>query len=119
MKIILPIIVLFAVCGCSTLKTVDMSPEQLRDQISRGEIVKAGDSVRIVTIDGETYKFRVTAITSDQISGKDTTVPIANIVALETRVFSGGKTAALTAGSVVLLYVIAAAAASAALLGGI
>lgn len=119
MKIILPIIVIFAVCGCSTLKPIDMSPEQLHDQISRGEIVKAGDSVRIVTIDGETHKFRVTAITSDQISGKDTTIPIANIVALETRVFSGGKTAALTAGSVVLLYVIAAAVASAALVGGL
>ena len=118
MKIILPIVVLFAVCGCSTLKPVDMSPEQLHDQIFKAEIVHAGDKVRIVTFDGETYKFRVTSITSDQISGEDTTVPIANIVTLEIREFSGGKTAAVSAGSVVLIIGIASAVAAASLLGG-
>jgi len=116
MKLISMIIIILVASGCTTLKPVEMSPEQLHDRISAGEVIEVGDSVKIVTTDGETHKFKVSAITADGIAGKGIEIPIADIVAVETREFSGGKTTALAVGSGVLLYVIAAAVATATLL---
>ncbi len=115
MKLISTIIVILVASGCSTLKPVEMSPEQLHERISMGEIIQVSDSVRIVTTDGDNHKFKVTAITADHITGKDIEILSPDIVAVETREFSGGKTAAL-AGSAVLLYAIVAAVASAVVL---
>ena len=116
MKLIAAIIVIFVASGCSTLKPVEMSPEKLHERISMGEMIQVSDSVRIVTTDGDNHKFKVTAVTADHITGKDIEILITDIVAVETREFSGGKTAALAAGSAVLLYAIVAAVASAAVL---
>jgi hypothetical protein len=116
MKLISMIIIILVASGCTTLKPVEMSPEQLHERISAGEIIEVGDSVKIVTADGAIHKFKVTAISADHIAGKDIKLPIVDIVAVETREFSGGKTTALTAGGLALVYVIAAAVATASLL---
>lgn len=100
------------------MKAVEMSPEQLQQKVSAGEIISVGDSVQIATSDGQTHKFRVTAITADLVSGKDIEIPVTDILAVQTREFSGGKTTALAAGGIGLLYVIGGAIAAAALMGG-
>lgn len=117
MKLISAIIVILLASGCSTLTPVEMSPEQLHERISLGEIIQVGDSVRIVTTDGENHKFKVSAVTAEHIAGKDIEISIADILAVETREFSGGKTAALAVGSAALLYAIAAAVATAVVVG--
>ncbi len=102
--------------GCTTLQPVEKSPEQLHERIFADNIIDVGDSVKIVTSDGANYKFKVAAVTADHIAGKDIEVPIEDIIAVETREFSGGKTTALAAGGLALVYVIAGAVAAASLL---
>lgn len=80
------------------------------------ELIKVGDEVLIITADGVRHEFETTAITNEQVVGDEVSVAINDIVALETREFSGGKTAAL-AGGAILLYQILAAVAVAATLG--
>ncbi len=116
MKPLLLLIVFLGATGCTTLKPVQMSPEQLQDRISAGDVLEVGDSVKIVTTDGSVHKFRVTAVTADQIAGQGIEIPVDEIIAVETREFSGGKTTALAAGSVAIAYVVAAAVATATLL---
>ncbi|MDH3752045.1 MAG: hypothetical protein OEU40_15780 [Gammaproteobacteria bacterium] len=110
------LLVILVASGCTTLKPAEMSLEQLHEQIFAGNIIEVGDSVKIVTADGAIHKFKVSAITANRITGKDIELPIADIVAVETREFSRGKTTALAAVGVVLAYVIAEAAATASLL---
>jgi hypothetical protein len=116
MKSLLVIFFALVACGCTTLKPVEMSPEELQQKIAAGEIIKVGDRVKVVTSDGVVHKFGVTEISTDRVSGKDVDLPIADIIAVETREFSGGKTTALVAGGT-LIYVLLAAVAATATLG--
>jgi len=116
MKLIPVLIAILVASGCSTLKPIEMSPERLHERISTGEIIQVGDTVRIATADGENHKFEVTSITADHITGDGIEIPIADILAVQTREFSGGKTAAL-AGGAALLYAIVATVAAAAVVG--
>ena len=108
MKLISTIIVVLVATGCTSLKSIEMSPEQLQERIVAGDVIKVGDDVRIFTEDGENHEFKVTAISDDQVSGSDGTVSVGDIVALETREFSGGKTALFAGSSLALVLVIAA-----------
>jgi len=119
MRLISILLVLLVASACTSMKAVEMSPEQLQQKVSAGEIIKVGDSVQITTSDGRTDKFKVTAITADLVSGKNIQIPVTDILAVQTREFSGGKTTALTAGGLGLLYIIGGAiVAGAALAGG-
>jgi hypothetical protein len=86
-------------CGCTSLKPIAMGPESLQQQISSGELVKPGDTVRCVTADGKQYDFEVTAIGNGYIEGEGVSLPISGVVAVEKRKFSLGKTALLGAGT--------------------
>jgi len=99
MKLISVLVAILILAGCTTMKPVEMTADQLHDRISTGSVLNEGDMVKIVTIDGNTHKFRISAITEASIIGEDIEVPIADIVAIETKEFSGGKTALLVAGS--------------------
>lgn len=55
--------------------------------------------VKIVMTDGKVHQFRVTDVNDTSIVGDDVHNRHFHIVALETREFSGGKTAALVGGS--------------------
>lgn len=119
MKLISILFVLLVASACTSMKVVEMSPGQLQQKVSAGEIVKVGDIVQIATADGQTHKFKVTAITADLVSGKHIAVPVADILAVKTREFSGGKTTLLAAGGIGLMYIIGGAiVAGAALAGG-
>ena len=99
--------------GCSTTKPVEMTPQEVQQKISAGELIAVGDKVKIATADGEVHEFEVTAVTSEQIQGDDIAIPIDDVVAIETKEFSAGKTAALAGGTVVVWAIIVAV-----LLGG-
>lgn len=104
-RLCLTILTLFVVVGCSTLKPVELTPEQLQDKILTENIVREGDRVQVVTFDGTRHSFRVKAVTRDYIEGKDIKIPISEVVALETREFSGGKTSLLVGGTLMLYWV--------------
>ena len=107
--------------ACTTLKPVDVPPEGLQQQLREGTLVAAGDRVRLVTADEKVHRFRVTEINLEQdtVLGDTVEVPIEEIVALETREVSVGRTALLTGGiGIGVAALIAIAIAPAILLGG-
>lgn len=105
------LLVVLVCCGCTSLKPVEMSPETLQQQISSGELVKPGDNVRVVTTDGKRHDFDIIAIGDGLIVGESVSLAISDIVAVETRNLSVGKTALLAGGSIVAFQVLAALAA--------
>ena len=102
MKLVSALVAILMIAGCTTMKAVEMTPDELQEQISTGQILSEGEMVNIVTADERTHEFRVSTITDKSIIGSDIDVPveisIADIVAIETTEFSGGKTAALAGG---------------------
>jgi hypothetical protein len=100
-------------CACTSLQPTEASPEEVQRKIVAEGLLAPGDSVRIVTADGATHRFRILAVDLDTrvVAGKSDAVPIAEIVAVETREFATGKTAALALGgpSGVLLAMLLAA----------
>jgi len=113
----LPVVVL-CLAGCTTMKPVEMPPAELHEKILAENVLPAGESVRVVTADGQIRKFRVVEVDTDErvIRGKDVSVDVDQVVAVETTEFSLGKTAALAGGSYLILGLIAIAIAPALLL---
>ena len=109
-KLICALLSILLMAACSTVKPIEMTPEQVQQKISAGEIVAVGDKVRVATSDGEVYNFKVTALTTQQIMGDEIKIPIDEVVAIGTREFSAGKTTALAGGTVVLWAIIVAVA---------
>jgi hypothetical protein len=106
MKLFTVILMFLMAWGCTTLKPVELAPEQLHERIVSGAVIHAGDSVHIVTSDGIHHKFTVTGITENSIAGRDVDIPIKHVVALETREFSGGKSSLLVGGTLLWMYFI-------------
>ena len=109
-------VLLFALTipACTTLKPTEATPEELQRQLMSGELLEPGERVRLVTTDETVYEFRVTEIDVEQglVIGRDERVPIADLIAVETREVSTGKTALLVGGvgfSVITIVLIAAA----------
>lgn len=100
------IVILLFSGGCTTLKPVELPPEDLQGKILAGEIIEKGDTVKVVTREGKQYRFRVTVITDHFIAGEDVKVSIDDIIAVETREFSGGKTSLLMGGTLLWMYII-------------
>jgi len=110
------------VAACTSLKTVEMSSDELQQRIRAGEIMGEGDRVRIVTADREYKEILVTGVDETSVHGKkparaDTpahgmrpvegeavSIPIDGILAVETREFSVGKTA-VASGSIYYLFI--------------
>ena len=101
------ILVIISQVSCSNVKTIDAPPETLQERIRQGDLVKVGDSVRIVTEDEKEHRFLVTGITTNEIDGKIVratpdgseirqeelvTIPIDSIIAVKTQELSAGKT---------------------------
>ena len=105
----LALVLLLLIQGCSTVRPVEMTPEVLQQQIESTKLIEVGDSVEIVTADGQKYEFDVTKVDKEQIIGKDVAIPIKDIVALHTREFSGGKTALLVGATAVSVWLIVSA----------
>ena len=107
--------------GCTTLSPVEVPPDDLQERLRAGSLVTVGDRVRLVTTDETVHTFRVSEINleRDMVLGRDVAVPIGDIVALETREVSVGRTALLTGGiGIGVAALIAIAVAPAILLGG-
>ena len=95
--------------GCSTMQAVGHSKgSSLAGQVT------AGDTVKVVTSDGQIRKFVVTEITPDELVGGDTRIARADITRLQVKAIHNGRTfgAAFGAAATVLIIVLAAAAAS-------
>ncbi len=86
--------------ACTSLSSKEATPEELRRQLLSGELLQPGERVRLVTTDETVYEFRIKEIDLDHglVIGSDEQIPIADVVAVETREVSVGKTALLVGG---------------------
>ena len=85
--------------GCTSLQTAEMPSGELHTQIRAGELISIGDRILVVTADGSEHQFKVTELDDTSIHGKDEIIRIDDIVALQTRELSAGKTALLAGGA--------------------
>ena len=119
--VFLSALLIFSSAACTTLEPVSVPADELQQQVRSGALVAPGDRVRLVTADETVHKFRVTEISveRDMVLGRKVGVPIDQIVALETREVSVGRTALLTGGvGIGVAVLIAVAIAPAIILGG-
>jgi hypothetical protein len=98
-KVIVAVIVLLC-CACTTLRPTEAPPAEVQRMIMHENLLQKGERARIVTADGTVHKFRIVAVNREdgRVYGKKASVPIADIVAVETEKVSIGKTALLTGG---------------------
>jgi hypothetical protein len=80
-------ILTMAISGCTTMRPVDGSPAELQQYINSGELLEAGDRVRIVTADQKAHRFAITKIEAGLIVGSNESVPIDQVVYVEKRQF--------------------------------
>lgn len=106
MKSVICLLSLLFLCACTTLKPVELSTADLQEKIASQTVLKVGDQAKIIDQNGERHSFKVTEMTATHVLGRDKSVAIADIVALETKSFSGGKTSALVGVSFLWLYVV-------------
>jgi hypothetical protein len=92
--------VLASSAGCTTLSAIEDSPADLRQRINSGELLKAGDRVRVFTTDQREHRFTVKSVGAGRIEGSSESIPVEQISGLQRRQFSRGKTIALVGGLV-------------------
>lgn len=120
-KLLVSALLILSCVACTTLESVAVPADELQSQLRAGMLVKPGDRVRLVTADETVHRFRVTEVSSEQgvVIGRNERVLMDEIVAVETREVSVGRTALLTGGvGVGAAILIAIAIAPAILLGG-
>lgn len=120
-KLLVSALLILSCVACTTLEPVAVPAAELQSQLRAGMLVKPGDRVRLVTADETVHRFRVTEVSSEQgvVIGRNERVLMDEIVAVETREVSVGRTALLTGGvGVGAAILIAIAIAPAILLGG-
>jgi hypothetical protein len=86
--------------ACSTVKPVEAPPEELHRLITSEGLLEPGDRVQLTTADGIRHEFRIVSVDLDEglIRGAEEAVPIADLIAVQTREVAVGKTTALAAG---------------------
>ena len=94
--------------GCTSLKPVELPPEQLRDQVRRGQIVRPGERVSLTTDSGATHVFDVLEVTDSAVCGDAVRVPVDSIVSVRTPQADPARTALAVGGALLAVYVLAA-----------
>ena len=80
-------VLIVAVTGCTTMRPIDGSPAELQQFINSGELLKAGDRVRIVTADEKTHRFAITKVAAGLIVGSNESVPVDQVMCVEKQQF--------------------------------
>jgi len=76
--------VCFLLIGCGTTQEkVGESPEEIKQALREGKLIKPGDWVRATTQDDQTHEFSFVGITEDDLLGGDAIVPLPHIKQLE------------------------------------
>jgi hypothetical protein len=101
LQIIISLVVIIHLIGCTTLHPIDASPDELQYKIRHENIINIHDWVRVITEEGKEYRFQITKINETVIQGDDVvnntvvSVPIDSIAGLETQDINKGRTSLL------------------------
>jgi hypothetical protein len=83
------------VSACTTFRPAAGTADELRRRILAGELLVAGDRVRLTTAEGQEHELRVDSLDLDVgtiSSRRGASFPVADVVALEQRVRAPAKT---------------------------
>ena len=114
MKRIIVLAALISFAGCTSLRPVEGTPNELQSRINSGGLLTHGDRISIVTTDAKTHKFRVRVISEGIIEGRQDRLRVDQIVSLQKSEFSRVKTFLLIGCGIALTGFIIYAAAHAA-----
>jgi hypothetical protein len=98
MKRLIVLAALISFAGCTSLRPVEGTTDELQNRINSGGLLAGGDRISVVTADAKTHKFRVRVIREGMIEGRmdiaggTDRVPVDQIVSLQKREFSRTKT---------------------------
>ena len=106
----LVLLLIVALCACSSLHGVPDGGSELRARIRNGPLARPGDVVRVTTTAGTLPEFRVTAVEDADLVGRDVRVPIESITAVEIRDHRAAKRAGKAALMAALGVVVVVAA---------
>jgi len=101
------VIVCLLISACTSMRTVDLPENTLQTRIRAGDLIVAGEQVRLVTSDGREYEFLISSVDQESIHGSNDHVQIDDVVTIKTRRIHAGKTALLAGGLVGVWTVIA------------
>jgi hypothetical protein len=114
MKRFIVLAALITFSGCTTLRPVEGTANELQSRIDSGGLLIRGDRISVVTADAKTHKLRVRFVGDGRIEGRTDSVAMNQIVSLRKREFSRTKTWLLIGCGVALTGLIIYAAANAA-----
>lgn len=102
-------IVVAVFTALSLVACTSMRPLPANDPRAVRQAVKVGDEVSIVAANGKTYLLVLTVVDDEKLVGngdnKKVSIRYAQIVSMEVRKVSAGKTAGLTVGVLAVVYV--------------
>ena len=78
--------------GCTTLQPVTGNPASLQQRIASGELLKRGDDVDILTMDGRTHVFSVRSVSATTIDGQHESILIDQVAHIQKRKLNVGET---------------------------
>jgi hypothetical protein len=69
-KVIIAIFIVIICSSCVTYNSIELPPEELRQQLNSGEILHSGEQAYISTADGSRYAVSVVTITESSVIGE-------------------------------------------------
>lgn len=90
--------------SCTTFVKTVSPQEELRQGIRAGQVVQAGDEIRVTLVDQSVVVMTVTEVTESHIEGQPQSVLIDSVSALEIRRLSPERVVAVTAGSAIFSW---------------
>lgn len=109
MKCVTVGLMVLSLVGCTTLRPIEGFSSDLRRDIASGALLKVGDRVQLVTLDGRSHSIAITRLRAGEVVGANESIPIDQIVSVQKRELSLAKAAgAVTAVTLVALAGIAA-----------
>ena len=127
-SIILLLMCVAVLTGCTNLQPVEIEHERLQDEIRGGSAIQEGETVRVVTRDGVSYQIVVTGVEAEKLNGHAPgakagaviiEIPIGDIVLLEKQRVDAVGTAAGSIGIATIVIAVALIIAPVAILGAI
>jgi hypothetical protein len=98
MKRVAIFLIIVNLIGCTTLRPIDGTATDIRERILSGQLLKAGDRVKVLTTSADAYEFTVTNVHDGTISGRSVAIPVTRVTGVLKRELSVGKTALLVGG---------------------
>jgi hypothetical protein len=102
MKRIIVLAAIISCTGCTVLRPIEGTSNELQQRLISGQLLKPGDRVEIVTTNQKAHRFTVTRIDAGLIEGKTESIQTDQVVSVERRQFSRLRTLALICGVVVV-----------------